>query len=102
MIVSGFSGSAGLCSGSLPDQVHRWNGPADLSRVQLGLRARLGGHHLHAGWRNPLLPADGHIRGCNVLNFLSALSALLEILKRRIQTLCVRFPCCVILAVIFR
>lgn len=73
MIVSGFSGSAGLCSGSLPDQVHRWNGPADLSRVQLGLWARLGGHHLHAGWRNPLLPADGHIRGCNVLNFVSPL-----------------------------
>lgn len=62
------SGSAGLRSGPVPDQVHRRNSSSDLSRVQLGLRAWLGSHHLHVGRRDPLLPADGRIRGCNVLS----------------------------------
>lgn len=69
------SGSAGLRSGSLPNQVHWWNSSSDLSRVQLGLRSWLGSHHFHVGWRDPLLPADGHLRGCNVLSTLSGPAA---------------------------
>ncbi|KAF3840854.1 hypothetical protein F7725_006716 [Dissostichus mawsoni] len=61
------SGPAGLRSGALPDQVHRRHGSSDLSRVQLGLRPRLGGHHLHVGRRDPLLPSDGRVRGWPVL-----------------------------------
>lgn len=59
-----------MCSGSLPNQIHRWQSLANISRVQLGLRVGLGRHHLHVGRRNPVMPSNRHVWRCHVLRAL--------------------------------